>query len=133
MSSWTHITGCLSVDTFIQDSNDNVRHRVKEILEDAPVIPGSEKDASIHIINKDGFNFSQFKGHKKVGEWQTGVLIVIQGDLRDTIIPETAKAASDFLKYIAEKFTIRDYAMNVYGWCSEQGGYRNHPIYIDHE
>lgn len=41
MSMWTHVTGCIYVDT-MQEKKD-IKKYIKKILKDAPLITGSEK------------------------------------------------------------------------------------------
>jgi hypothetical protein len=137
MSSWVHITACLSVETSIAD-NDIV-DRVKGYLALGPKITGSEQDADVFVNLQSGYNFytnydcdhCQYKNSIKwikkgeftcdkpygedcpEGEYQTCVVISVQGDLRDKYKFETEHEFNEFLEYINKKFYVRDYSVNI--------------------
>ena len=50
-------------------------------------------------------------------DYQTCVVISIQGDLRDRTKEETQKEFNEFMKYITTKCYIRDYSVNIEGDC----------------
>lgn len=145
MSCWTHITACLSVDTSIIDKKPALKRKVKEYLKDAPVITGSEADADVFVNIQTGHNFSTNRDcdHCKWkdtlrdvtidgeeytecdapnryncwGEYQTCIVISIQGDLRDRTKEQTQKEFDAFLKYIEKEYWVRDYSINIEGDC----------------
>lgn len=47
------------------------------------------------------------------GEYQTCILISIQGDLRDRLPEQTQEEFNTFLKFIEEKYYVRDYSVNI--------------------
>lgn len=144
MSMWTHITACMSVETGIVAKKPELRRQVKEFLKSAPEITGSEgpadvfvnipsgydyyiscdcdhckyKDTIIELKDKDGEDYMMCnspKGYDCSAEYQTRIIISIQGDLRDRIKEETEKEFEEFKKYIEKIGYIRDYTVNIEG------------------
>ena len=144
MSMWTHITACMSVETGIVAKKPELRRRVKEFLKSAPEITGSEGPADIFVNIQGGYNFytshdcdrCKYKDsiielkdengddymmcsapdkHDCSAEYQTRVVISVQGDLRDRVKEETEKEFEEFKKYVEKLGYIRDYAVNIEG------------------
>ena len=144
MSMWTHITACMSVETGIVVKKPELRRRVKEFLKSAPEITGSEGPADIFVNIQGGYNFytshdcdrCKYKDsiielkdedgndymmcsapdkHDCSAEYQTRVVISVQGDLRDRVKEETEKEFEEFKKYVEKLGYIRDYAVNIEG------------------
>ena len=139
MSMWTHITACISVETGIEEKD--IRRRVRSYISKGPKITGSEMDADIFInvpsghnvwmsadcdhcpyghtrkwVGKGEFECTHPDSYKcQSGEYQTCVVISIQGDLRDRMESETKKEFDEFLSYLKKKYYIRDYAVNIEG------------------
>lgn len=139
MSRWTHITSCISVDTF--KTSLEPEKMVQDYMKNAPKITGSEGDADIFINIPSGFNVyishnckhctwkdtlrdvvvdgEEYEecdapdGYDCSAEYQTCVVISIQGDLRDKGKEETEKEFNEFLKYIEKAYSIRDYSINI--------------------
>lgn len=139
MSRWTHITSCLSVDTFHLSLEPE--KMVQEYLEKAPKITGSEGDADVFVNVPNGYNTylshdckhctwndtlrttivngEEYEecdapdGYDCSAEYQTCVVISIQGDLRDKGKEETEEEFKKFLEYIEKEYTIRDYSVNI--------------------
>ena len=143
MSSWTHITACLSVETGMVEKRPELRKKIKQFLKDAPKITGSEGPADVFINIQSGYNFStshdcehcKYKdslhdiiengkeyqecdapeNHDCFAEYQTCVVISIQGDLRDREFSRTKEEFEKFLEYVKDKFQVRDYTYNIEG------------------
>ena len=144
MSMWTHITACMSVETGIVAKKPELRRRVKEFLKSAPEITGSEGPADVFVNIQGGYNFytnrdcdrCKYKDsiielkdedgndymmcsapdkHDCSAEYQTRVVISVQGDLRDRVKEETEKEFEEFKKYVEKLGYIRDYAVNIEG------------------
>ena len=139
MSWWTHIIGTLYVNTGIKDKN--IKERVEEILQDAPKITGSERNADIFVNVLSGHNtwtsrdcnsceygksvvyhdeggFSCESGEDfecPTGEYQTWVVITIVGDLRDREVDRTKREYRDFYKFVKSKFLINDKTVKIIG------------------
>lgn len=145
MSEWTHITACLSVETGIIENKQKLKRKLKSNISKAPKITGSERDADIFINIKTGHNFWTSKDcehcdyastlrdvvihgteysecdapdtHNCSAEYQTHVVISVQGDLRDRNKSQTTEEWNAFLKYIEENYFVRDYSVNIEGDC----------------
>lgn len=141
MSYWTHITACLSVDTCIAEPD--MLETVTKYITKAPKITGSEGDASVFINLQEGHNMwtsydcdhCKYKDTQREvivdgksflecdapsddncsAEYQTCIVISIQGDLRDRMKDQTEKEFKEFLKFIKKEYIIRDYSINIEG------------------
>ena len=110
MSMWTHVTGCIYVDT-MQDRKD-IKKYIKEILKDAPLITGSEKNADIFINPLSGYNTSVFNGDN-IEDFQTCATITIVADLRDREMEKTQEEIVGFTDFIRDKFLIIDTSLRL--------------------
>lgn len=144
MSMWTHITACMSVETGIVAKKPALKKQVKEYLDKAPKITGSEGPADVFVNIQGGYSFytscdcdrCKYKDniielkdengddymtcsapdkHDCSAEYQTRVVISVQGDLRDRVKEETEKDFEEFKKYVEKLGYIRDYAVNIEG------------------
>ena len=144
MSMWTHITACMSVETGIVAKKPALKKQVKEYLDKAPKITGSEGPADVFVNIQSGYSFytsydcdrCKYKDsiielkdengddymmcsapdkHDCSAEYQTRVVISVQGDLRDRVKEETEKEFEEFKKYVEKLGYIRDYAVNIEG------------------
>lgn len=143
MSSWTHITACLSVETNIIANKQELKKQVKAFLKNAPKITGSEKNTDVFINIQSGANWfisydcehckykdtiknTTFDGktfqicdapenYSCSNEYQTCIVISIQGDLRDRTLEQTKKEFEKFLEYIKTKFYVRNYTYDIEG------------------
>lgn len=110
MSMWTHVTGCIYVDT-MQDRKD-IKKYIKKILKDAPLITGSEKNADIFINPLSGYNTSVFNGDN-IEDFQTCAAITIVADLRDREMEKTQEEIVGFTDFIRDKFLIIDTSLRL--------------------
>lgn len=145
MSMWTHITACLSVETGMLMKRPKLKSYVQEYLKKAPKITGSEEDATVYVNIQNGYNcyLSRDCKHCKYQDelidvkgvddkqdycicnhasrkncernYQTCIVISIQGDLRDKTPEETKEEFEAFKKYVSTFGYIRDYAINIEG------------------
>lgn len=141
MSWWTHITACLSVDTGLAEPRGHVKKVITKELKEAPKITGSERDADVFVNVQSGSNFwisedcdhcpydntrefTESGGYTCEGpddfkcpraEYQTCVTISIQGDLRDRTKEQTQAEFDEFLKFIKQRYYLRDYSINIKG------------------
>ena len=114
MSRWTHITSCMSVDTCIENTK-RVKKSIIDYINKAPKITGSEGDAEIYVTLQRGHNVSSWKRNSKNEfiEYQTCIVISIQGDLRDKDGETTKTEFINFLNYIKKEYIVRDYSINI--------------------
>ena len=144
MSMWTHITACISVETGIVAKKPVLKRQVKEYLTKAPKITGSEGPADVFVNIQSGYSFytsrdcehckykdsiielkdengddymtcSKAEKRDCSAEYQTRIVISVQGDLRDRAKEETEKEFEEFKKYVEKLGYIRDYAVNIEG------------------
>lgn len=143
MSCWTHITACLSVETEMLRKKPELKREIQKIIRQGPKITGSERNADIFVNIPSGYNWfvSHDCEHCKYketlrtitidgeegqecdapdnyncsGEYQSCVVISIQGDLRDREFNRTKEEFEKFLEYVKDKFQVRDYTYNIEG------------------
>ena len=136
MSNWTHITACIYLETDIEDNN--IEEIIREILQKAPLITGSEGNVDIFVNVLSGHNsytscdcFHCPFGHTmrkekngssclapqeyecKEGIFQTSVAITIIGDLRDRVKSQTKAEYDNFIKWLKQRFSIRLKTCNI--------------------
>ena len=114
MSRWTHITSCMSVDTCIENKK-RIKKSIIDYINNAPKITGSESDAEVYVTLQRGYNISSWKQDKKGDfiQYQSCIIISIQGDLRDKDGETTKEEFIDFLNYIKKEYIVRDYSINI--------------------
>jgi len=115
MSNWTHVTATLSVDTYLNGTNKKVLKKVRKYLAKAPLITGSERNATVKYFIQDGHNWSSSDDCGNDIEGQSCITITIQGNLRDKLAEETHVELLDYLHYIFKKFYIRDGSFGIEG------------------
>ena len=143
MSCWTHITACLSVETEMLRKKPELKREIQKIIRQGPKITGSERNADIFVNIPNGYNWfishdcehckyketlrtitiDGKKGQECDGpenydcssEYQSDVVISIQGDLRDREFKDTKEEFENFLKYLQERFHIRNYTYKIEG------------------
>lgn len=124
MSRWTHVVGCLYVDTYKEEKD--IKSYIVKILENAPKITGSERDCDVFVnvlsgyntstnmdcehceykdtivhLDEGGFNCDAKEGYQcPEGKYQTCVAITIVGDLRDRDYYTTTKEIDKFIRYL---------------------------------
>lgn len=140
MSQWTHIAGCLYVETYKEEKD--IEKYVKDLLKNAPVITGSERDADIFVNALSGYNTSinmdcehcKYKDTVRYldtegyfecdaeegfecpdGEYQSCVAITLIGDFRDRDGEVTRQEVESFIRYLQTEcdFGIDYHAITV--------------------
>lgn len=100
MSLWTHVIGVINVNMYTQ-SNEQTLNHARHMVAHAPKVTGSEGDMQTHVNLLNGYNHHVFDNGTDV-KWQTGVAILLFGDLRDRTIEKTNKELKTFLDYIKD-------------------------------
>lgn len=134
MSYWTHILGVIHADAY--KMTDDIKQYVEDALKDAPKITGSEQNAST-LVNalpghsrstscdcgrceygntaqyfNDGFECNAPEEFVcPYGQYQTQIVITVQGDLRDRFRQRTKKEWNAFHRYVAK--TLRYNIINA--------------------
>lgn len=117
MSTWTHITAVIYVDTCIFD--DNIEEEFKSSLKDAPKISGAEIFTNIrsvynlHVyadcnrcpycidIDDEHMDCKKPIGAECVeGKYRSLAVVTIVGDVCDTTKEQLQKEFDDFVKYL---------------------------------
>jgi hypothetical protein len=111
MSCWTHIVATIDVDTFIQDKN--IKDITEGVLQYAPKITGSERDARVYVNVLDGHNTSIYVNDGNCESYQTRVVITVIGDLRDRDKETTLREYREFVKFIKDKWMIRNKTVKI--------------------
>ena len=111
MSQWTHITSCMSVDTCIKNEK-KIKKSIIDYVSKAPKITGSESDAEVYINLQRGLNLTSWTKMRRK-EYQTCIIISIQGDLRDKDGQTTKEEFIKFKNYIEREYIIRDFSINI--------------------
>ena len=123
MSSWTYITGVITVIPMGR-TQPEMRYILDTILEHMPRVQGSEEDMHYHVIQKHGYNSSS--SHNEFDEWipwkrhekQTDYFVIIEGALRDTYFEETLRNLNKWLNRLAKRAGINDILVKVSGYDS---------------
>ena len=134
MSRWTHVIGSLYIETYKE--RKDIKGFVENILNDAPKITGSEKDADIfvnplsghntwiscdcercvykdtivHLDDEGGFQCDAESDYEcPEGKYQTCVAITLVGDLRDKDGETTKKEIEEFIRFLQKQHFDIDY------------------------
>ena len=126
MSMWTYIVAAIDVDTYIESKT--IKSDIEKLLEEAPRITGSERNADVFVNVLSGYNsstncdcdhcvYQPTVRHCEdggfmcdapedyecpEGDYQTRVVITVIGDLRDRMKDQTKDEWNAFKKYIAK-------------------------------
>ena len=136
MSYWTQINASFYVDTETEETRENLKKYIENILENAPEITGSEGSASYYINILNGHNIwanrdcskCEYKTDKidflngcenldkcQEVEYQTCANIVLIGDLRDRFLEQTRQEYKEFKKYINKHFAVLNSTHKIRG------------------
>lgn len=145
MSMWTHITACISLETGAIMKKPELKKYVQNYLSKAPKITGSEGNADVFVNiqsgyswymnrdcehckyqdklidvkgvdDKEDYKLCDYASNRNCSrEYQTRVVISVQGDLRDRMEVDTKKEFEKFKTYLEKLGYIRDYAVNIEG------------------
>lgn len=121
MSSWTYITGVITVDPMGRTQPEK-RYILDTILEHLPVVTGSERDMHVHVIQKHGYNSSC--SYNEFGEWipgklhktQSEYLVVIEASLRDRQFSETLRELNKWLNRLAKRADVHEILVKLNGY-----------------
>lgn len=121
MSKWTHITGAIHIDTFRELDKPQLKEHIEGELVKAPQITGSEENAETFVNVLGGYNTWSYDVELDMDmEYQTDVVITLNGDLRDRETIETLAEAKAFLEFLRKNFYIVNYSITI----EDDGGYR---------
>lgn len=129
MSSWTYITGVITVFPMGRTQPEK-RYILDTILEHMPRVSGSEEDMHVHVVQKAGHDSSC--SHNEFGEpvwksrsWadrrtetQSKYLVIIEGALRDRYFEETLRELNKWLNRLAKRAGIEEILVKLSGYDS---------------
>ncbi len=110
MSAWTHVLASYEVE--IGFASRKYLKQVSKILENAPTITGSEGNASVSLVKLPGYRLS-FYDHGRRHRYQTHVVVVVQGDLRDRERERTQYELAAFEAFLSCHFDICQRAVSL--------------------
>lgn len=104
MSKWTNVTGIIKANTYCGSSAKSLYY-AQDTIDHLPRITGSEGSASVHVMLADGYNVisnmdnwgqraNLGNGNNGDYEYQSRVLITIDGSLRDRDFNQTLRETS---------------------------------------
>lgn len=124
MSSWTYITGVITVSPMGRTQPEK-RYILDTVLEHQPRVTGSEEDMHVHVVQKHGYNCSS--SHNEFGEWipwkknrtQDDYFVIIEAALRDRYFEETLRELNKWLNRLAKRAGIQDLMVKLTGYDSK--------------
>ena len=129
MSYWTHITGTITVSPMGRTQAEK-RYILETVLEHLPIVTGSERDMSVHIVQKAEYNSSSScdefgmvtnnlqddYGQRSRGGWQrtqNEYILVVEGNFRDRFFDDTYKEFIKWLCRLAKRVFIKSVLVNI--------------------
>lgn len=124
MSSWTYITGVITVYPMGRTQPEK-RYILDTILEHMPRVTGSEEDMHVHVVQRHGYDCSS--SHNEFGEWipwkdnetQSHYFIIIEAALRDRYFEETLRELNKWINRLAKRAGIEDILVKLKGYTSD--------------
>lgn len=124
MSYWTYITGAIEVWPMGRTQPEK-RYILDTVLEHLPKVTGSERDMTVHVVQKSGHNCSS--SHNEFGEWIPGELhhtqdtyiLVLEASLRDRMFDETKRELNNWLNRLAKRVGISDILVKLRAYDRE--------------
>ena len=120
MSWWTHTRGIMVVNCCYGTQFDLDRV-MKEIIVNASTVTGSESNLEIRCVQDPGYDTSVYRTvfdgqeEKQVRyEWQTRYSLILNGDFRDKILPETKKELESLLWYLGCRLLVDTCYIEMY-------------------
>lgn len=144
MSHWSYIQGTVEVDVPGRTQPEK-EYILKTVLQHLPVVPGSERDMSVHICMRKGMNgfsscdefgrnwnpvvYDQNGNLSESGslETQESYLLVVEGKLRDTTGKEAYRQFIRWLTRLSGRIPITDVLVRVWDGVTNQQWLVNEP------
>ena len=132
MSYWTHIRGLITVSPLGRTQAEK-RYILETVLNHLPVVTGSEKDMSVHIVQRAGTDESS--SHDELGyrtnnlvDWygrkdrkhgwmraQSEYFLIVEGDLRDVWFQQGIQMFNNWLCRLASRVMVMDIMVKISG------------------
>lgn len=130
MSWWTHAKGIVEVRPFGRTQTEK-RYILETVLDHLPKVTGSEGDMNIHIIQKNGYDFSSscdefwqdsVNGNGRYGsfETQSTYYLMVYGNFRDRMFETTYKEMQKWLCRLAKRVHVMDVMIEITGYFEEE-------------
>lgn len=123
MSWWTYINGTITVYPMGRTQAEK-RYILETILSHLPKVTGSEKNMYVHIVQKIGYNSSNFWDEFEIPsdkeiKTQDYYILVFEASLRDRTFKETFKEFNKFLNRLAKRVLIENILVSVKDFSKE--------------
>lgn len=130
MSYWTHITGTVTVCPMGRTQAEK-RYVLETVLNHLPIVGGSERDMTVHIVQKAGYNCScsgdefgmrtnnlkdSYGNHSYKQGWlktQDEYILVVEGAFRDRMLKETYREFINWLCRLAKRIHVLNVLVNI--------------------
>lgn len=132
LSDWTYVNGCIKVDVPGRTQPEK-RYILETVLDHLPLVTGSERNMSVHIVQCSGHNTS--KSFDEFGnsntqqmrartdgyfygwmETQSKYIIVVEGSLRDRCIQKTTREFCKWMFRLCKRIWVEDALVEIKGW-----------------
>ena len=123
MSWWTYINGTITVYPQGRTQAEK-RYILETILSHLPKVTGSEENMYVHIVQKIGYNSSNFWDEFEIPsdkeiKIQDYYILVFEASLRDRTFKETFKEFNKFLNRLAKRVLIENILVSVKDFSKE--------------
>lgn len=131
MSYWTYVNGIIEVSPFGRTQHE-MRYILETVLDHLPKVTGSERNMSVHVVQKSGYNmlithdeFGVYGNYSTVRQidklshsivQQSEYIVVLEGALRDRKFEETMREMVRFLTRFSKRLGMNDILVSVSGW-----------------
>lgn len=128
MSYWTYISGVVTVSPMGRTQAEK-RYILDTVLDHLPRVTGSERDMTVHVVQKADYNCSSshdefgmaafYKGPDNLINQQTEYMLVIEASLRDRMFEGTLRELNKWLNRLAKRAGIEDILVCLKGQGKE--------------
>lgn len=125
MSFWTHINGVITVSPMGRTQPEK-EYILKTVLSHLPKVTGSERDMTIQILQKPGFDlssthdeflqYSNLRDDRYGFSTQSEYFLVVNASLRDRTFIETYREFLKWLCRLAKRVDVESVLVRIDGW-----------------
>ena len=126
MSHWAYVKGLVTVESEGR-TQPECRYVLETVLDHLPIVTGSERNMTVHIVQAEGISCSQSSNEfweytesmRCDRSWldvQENYLLVLEGHLRDKEFEETKREVVNWLTRLAKRLLIHDVCVKVWDY-----------------